>query len=1038
MPRKAIFFRFMTSAAVAAASLMAGLAAPAGARAAVIYVSKDGKSTNDGRSWATAKLTIVAGVSSAVAGDEVWVAFGTYNERVRLKAGVALYGGFAGMETELAQRNWVANPTILDGSAGGSVVTSPPWATAATRIDGFVLSNGTGTLNDSGRYGGAVYCLASSPTIANNTITGNIATYGCIYCGSSSSPTIINNTITGNSASYGGAICCTSSSPTITNNTITGNIATYGGIYCGSSSSPAIINNTITRNDVIYGGGIYCDSSSPTITNNTIAGNITSEGGGVYCAKSSSPRIANNTVKGNSGSGIYCDASSPTIANNAIAGNSATHGGGIYCTDSSPMIANNTIMGNTASSTGGGVSCHSSSPTITNTILAFNSSGIARSGLGTLTLRYNCVFGNTAYDYAVGIPDPTGTNGNIKQDPKLADPAYGNAHIQPDSPCIDAGNDADVQPTWLDLDGQSRTQGGHADIGADEFDGTISPAGPYVVVRVSPSGSDAGDGQSWATAKRTVQAGVNAAFAQGGDVWVAAGTYPERITLHAYTHLYGGFAGSETQRNKRDWTANVTTLDGQAGGSVVTVRTGDRSGTIDGFTIRNGMGTVSASATYGGGIYCASGAPTIANNIIKENSATCGGGIYGSSYSMIANNTIALNSAYSGGGIYASSPLIIANNSLVGNSADSGGGIYSPSTLPTIVNTIVAFNSSGMYQAGLGVPPLRHNCVFGNRLYDYSGLADPTGSDGNIKQDPRLAGVNSKNLHIQPDSPCVDAGSDPDAQVGWVDLDRQPRFQGEHVDIGVDESDGTIWPAVQPVIVRVSPAGKDANDGHSWAAAKHTVQAGIDAASVAGGEVWVAAGTYSERVVLHPYVYLYGGFAGNEARRDDRNWACHPSILDGRAGGSVVTIRAGDRVGTVDGFTIRNGQASSGGGIECSASPTIANNTIAGNTATDSGGGIHCSSGSPMIVNNTVAGTAHPLAVESIAPGAPRCLRTTPLRPIVPPREAGSTASPPRSSRIRSSRSIPRGSTSTIVLPSFAPIACSAIHRMTTHQPTMT
>jgi hypothetical protein len=53
-------------------------------------------------------------------GDQIWVAAGTYIpiDEVRghsfwLKNGVKIYGGFAGTESKLEQRNWVDNETIL-------------------------------------------------------------------------------------------------------------------------------------------------------------------------------------------------------------------------------------------------------------------------------------------------------------------------------------------------------------------------------------------------------------------------------------------------------------------------------------------------------------------------------------------------------------------------------------------------------------------------------------------------------------------------------------------------------------------------------------------------------------------------------------------------------------------------------------------------------------------------------------------------------------------------------------------------------------
>jgi len=104
---------------------MAVLALSCGVQAwGTVYVSQTGDNTT-GDSWATAYSTVQAGIDDAdVLDEEVWVVEGTYAESISLKSGVALYGGFAGTETLLSQRDVGAQPTILDGStadAGGPV-----------------------------------------------------------------------------------------------------------------------------------------------------------------------------------------------------------------------------------------------------------------------------------------------------------------------------------------------------------------------------------------------------------------------------------------------------------------------------------------------------------------------------------------------------------------------------------------------------------------------------------------------------------------------------------------------------------------------------------------------------------------------------------------------------------------------------------------------------------------------------------------------------------------------------------------------------
>ena len=504
------------------------------------------------------------------------------------------------------------------------------------------------------------------------------------------------------------------------------------------------------------------------------------------------------------------------------------------------------------------------------------------------------------------------------------------------------------------------------------------------IIHVKPTGADANDGFSWDLAKKSVAAGLIAAAADD-EVWVAAGAYLERITLKLGVGLYGGFAGTETSRDQRNWRVNVTVLNGTAGGTVVTAPAGATATTrIDGFTIRSGK------ASYGGGIYCSTSSPTIANNtiigsgdadgvgiyctatpttsasptiinnIITGNNGSYGGGIMclTNSSPLIANNIITANRAYVGGGIYCCSPATIVNNTITANVAGHGGGIAFVTSSATVVNNIVAFNSSGLEAIVGGSPPvLTRNCVYNPDGQNYIGLTPVS----DIQMDPLLVAVEYGQVHIQPLSPCIDVGNADAVQPGWVDMDGQARIQNDYPDIGADESDGTQW-TFTPAVVRVSPSGDDTNDGSSWfvGGPMRTVQAAADAASARGGEVWVAAGTYAERIQMLPYVSLYGGFRGTELYREQRDWRAYPTVLDGGAVDTVVEIRAGLGTieGALDGFTIRNGKrggSGNGGGIVCAgSSPTIANNLITANRG-DSGGGVY-SSGSPTIINNVITG----------------------------------------------------------------------------------
>jgi gliding motility-associated-like protein len=91
--------------------------------------------TGTGTSWADASGDLQAIINDSVEGIEIWVAAGTYipnrraddlenitindrNNAFVLKAGVNIYGGFAGDETTKDGRNFIDNETILSGNIG--------------------------------------------------------------------------------------------------------------------------------------------------------------------------------------------------------------------------------------------------------------------------------------------------------------------------------------------------------------------------------------------------------------------------------------------------------------------------------------------------------------------------------------------------------------------------------------------------------------------------------------------------------------------------------------------------------------------------------------------------------------------------------------------------------------------------------------------------------------------------------------------------------------------------------------------------------
>ena len=186
--------------------------------------------------------------------------------------------------------------------------------------------------------------------------------------------------------------------------------------------------------------------------------------------------------------------------------------------------------------------------------------------------------------------------------------------------------------------------------------------------------------------------------------------------------------------------------------------------------------------------------------------------------------------------------------------------------------------------------------------------------------------------------------------------------------------------------VYVKAGATGANNGTSWADAYVDLQAALTAAT-AGTEIWVAVGTYkptlempdpgNPQVVrgktfqLKSGVAIYGGFAGSETLRDQRNPAANVTILSGDIGAAgkednsfvVVTGSGTDATAVLDGFTITAGNAlgstiESGAGMyNENGSPTVANCRFTGNYARY-GGGMRNEGSSPRITNCEFTGNA--------------------------------------------------------------------------------
>ncbi|MDR1738707.1 MAG: hypothetical protein LBR66_07840 [Candidatus Symbiothrix sp.] len=302
-----------------------------------------GSDGNDGLSWATAKATPIAAYDAAVAGDEVWVAAGTYTGiSLVLKAGVSIYGGFAGTETDLSERAkgteaWeFTNETVFEGlgrafstsvstsatNAGNAVLKKTTTETGFdVVIDGLTLTNGEHGVYAAAGDGLTVQNVIIRDNGSLSTSTSGWATTvslgidGGGYC-SYGSNSLLNSLVEGNKAKSAGGVyqngatgivdgCLIRNNQALPpENTITygytvngasnGSVWAYGG---GAFIQEGIIQNCrIEHNEAIAGGGVLVRTNATRVYNCVIAYNKAVFGAGLtYDYRNNTAQIHENT-----------------------------------------------------------------------------------------------------------------------------------------------------------------------------------------------------------------------------------------------------------------------------------------------------------------------------------------------------------------------------------------------------------------------------------------------------------------------------------------------------------------------------------------------------------------------------------------------------------------------------------------------------------------------------------------------------------------------------------------------------------------------
>jgi hypothetical protein len=349
---------------------------------------------------------------------------------------------------------------------------------AESVVDGFTITHGGGV-----DHGGAIRCVASSPTIRNCILAANWAGQygGALYNSYGASPLVEGCTFEHNVCSSsrifgrGGAVANRhDSGPTIRDCSFVENGAAHLGGAIGNfdSSHPRVLRCTFQANSTSgHGAGVAnCDDSTPEYTGCVFAQNAAKDdGGALYNESRAGVTLTGCIVYAN-----YADDKGAAVDNE----------GGVI------TLRHCTINGNFAGSWCGGVRSSGGDVRIEDSILWANAdqgpqdAEAAQLGVtaGGLHIDYCCVQGLTATHGGVG---------NITSDPLFVNPDVGDFHLKSQgwrwfagrekwvrdgetSPCIDAGDPSQPlgdEPTLVPND-PSDVPAGNTRIDVGAFGGT--------------------------------------------------------------------------------------------------------------------------------------------------------------------------------------------------------------------------------------------------------------------------------------------------------------------------------------------------------------------------------------------------------------------------------------------------------------------------------------------------------------------------------------------------------------------------------------
>ena len=407
-----------------------------------IYVNGAATGADNGSSWDDAFVYPRDAFLTANPGDVVFVArFVYYPDKSNIEAveddpsvsfdipsGVSVYGGFAGGETSVDERDPdpSTNETVFSGAISATLnsdhVVSIVGADPSTLLTGFTITGGgaDGQMNGNG---GGVIVQDSDARLENIIVSNNFASGfgGGIYVdGPDCNPTFVAVKVVQNQAESGGGVYLNGCVSEFDFLVAEENEATSdgGGMAVGGGAAVNSDYGLYLRNIGMHGGGLYNQGSAEIRNSSFVDNSALAHGGGAYNQGFIDVRNSNffenkvNEILGDGG-GIYTALVSVALllGNGFTRNEAANNGGGVYISENVTIDLHDTyFIGNSASGNGGGLYVSSGQDPKMNLLFNGNVAGGDGGGMynNASTGTFNSTFANNTANRGGAIANNVG------------------------------------------------------------------------------------------------------------------------------------------------------------------------------------------------------------------------------------------------------------------------------------------------------------------------------------------------------------------------------------------------------------------------------------------------------------------------------------------------------------------------------------------------------------------------------------------------------------------------------------------------------